>query len=204
MKTNFKSQERNNAQKTSLNVFAIIISLVILSITVDAQGIWKSFIEMSNANKNDLVMVNSTENLTTENEANVFTTSSYAVYSEQETEESLELEEWMTNDAYFSTSTIMEEETEKPLELEAWMTNESLFAVNTAFGTETEDALELEDWMTDENYFSQSTIQFVEETENALELEDWMLNERYFQPTKNEEQPLALENWMIAENYWNN
>lgn len=178
MKTNFKLIERNNVQKASLNVFAIIISLVILSVTVDAQGIWKSFMEMSNANKNELATVNSTENLTTKNEANVFKTSSFMVYSEQESEASLKLEEWMINEAYFSVSSILKEEIESPMELEAWMTNE--------------------------NYFSQSVIHFTVETENALELEDWMLNERYFQISKNEELPLVLENWMFAENYWNN
>jgi len=176
MKTNFKSQEKNHVQKTSLNVFAIIISLVILSVTVDAQGIWKSFLEMSNANKNDLVVVNNTENLTTEDEANVFTTNSYAAYSEQETEETLNLEDWMTNESYFEENTLE---------------------------TETEDALKLEEWMTNENYFNSSTFLFDTETDRPLELENWMLNEDYFQSAKNEEQPMALENWMIAENYWN-
>lgn len=177
MKTNFKSQEKSQAQKTSLNVFAIIISLVILSLTVDAQGIWKSFIEMNNANKNDLAIVNTTENVNTGDGKNTSLTNSYSAYLEPETEEPLELEEWMTNTTYFSTSAILETETEKPLELEAWMTNE--------------------------NYFGQSTLHFDEEVELPLELEDWMLNENYFRNSRTEEQPMALENWMIAENYWN-
>jgi hypothetical protein len=177
MKTNFKSQEKSQAQKTSLNVFAIIISLVILSLTVDAHGIWKSFIEMNNASKNDLAMVNSTENVNMKDGKNTSLTNSYSAYLEQETEEPLELEEWMTNTTYFSTSAILETETEKPLELEAWMTNE--------------------------NYFGQSTLHFDEEVELPLELEDWMLNENYFRNSRTEEQPMALENWMIAENYWN-
>lgn len=205
MKTNFKSQKGNNVQKTSLNVIAIIISLVILSLTVDAQGIWKSFMEFSNSNENDLVMVNNSANAITDNEADLTGTSSFAIYSETETEESLDLEEWMTDETYFSAATVTLEESEYPLELEAWMTDASLFAANTMyFETETENTLELESWMTDDNIFNQPSYQSVEITESVLELEDWMVNERYFQTDENEEQPLSLENWMIAENYWKN
>jgi len=203
MKTNFKSNEKNNVQKTSLNVIAIIISLVILSVTVDAQGIWKSFLEIKNVGRNDLATVNRNVNRTTETETNFFKAYSNVVYSAQEIEKPLDLENWMTNEFYFSNNAAMIKETEETLNLEDWMTNISYFEVSTS-ETESENALNLETWMTNDNYFNPSTFQFDTKTERPLEMENWMLNEHYFKLVKNEEKPLALENWMLAENYWGN
>jgi len=177
MKTNFNSKRRNNVQKTSLNVIAVIISLVILSVNVDAQGMWQSFQEMKNADDNEMLLANDARSLSSENEAGLTETNTYSAYEEQETEATLNLEDWMTNASFFTVN---------------------------AMNTETEDALELEDWMVNENYFSQSAFQFETETENALELEDWMVNENYFQAPKNGDEPLALENWMVADKYWAN
>ena len=173
MKTNFEKQKRNNVQKTFLNVAALIISLIILSTTVDAQGIWKSFLEINNANGKDLVMVNETKNPSSVKKADLLKANSNKAYSEQETDEALNLEDWMTNESYFAVNTV-----------------------------ETEEALQLEDWMTNENYFIPSSFQLNTVIDSPLELEDWMLNDNYFHSVKNEEQPMALENWMIAENYW--
>lgn len=177
MKTNFNSKRKNNVQKTSLNVIAIIISLVILSVNVDAQGMWQSFQEMKNADDNEMLLANDSQNHSYENEAGLTEASSYEAYEEQETEATLDLEDWMTNESFFTVNTME---------------------------TETENALELEDWMVNENYFNQAVFQNEAETESALELEDWMVNDTYFQAPKNVETPLALENWMLAENYWTN
>ena len=175
MKTNFKSTKRNNVQKTALNVAAIIISLVILSVNVDAQGMWQSFMEMKNAEESEIALANDTRNLSFVNEIGITEANSFASYEEQETEEALDLKDWMTNTSFFTVNTV-----------------------------ETENALELEDWMVNEKYFRESAFQFEIETESALELEGWMVNDNYFQATENGDKPLALESWMVAENYWTN
>ena len=91
-------------------------------------------------------------------------------------ETSLQLEDWMTNENYWNTTTIKaadsQLETENTMELESWMTTESIWEVNNAFAPETEAALELENWMTDTAVWKQ----YETETEETLALEDWMTN----------------------------
>ena len=176
MKTNFEKQKRNNVQKTALNFTALAISLIIISITVDAQGIWKSFLEIRDSNDSNLIMADNSKNSSSIERDGLFETVSYAMYSELESEEVLELENWMTDESFFAVDNMK---------------------------TETENVLELEAWMTNDNYFIPSTVQYYTETESPLELEGWMLDEEYFKSVKGKEQPMALENWMIAENYWN-
>ena len=70
-------------------------------------------------------------------------------------------------------------ETEEALELEDWMTNEASFDVYSQyFQMEQEEALEVETWMTDESTFGHWTFQFSEETESQLEVEDWMTSDK--------------------------
>jgi hypothetical protein len=72
---------------------------------------------------------------------------------ETTTETSLQLENWMINDAIWNTNTAMfvTEESEADLEMENWMTDESTWEVAPKLVLETEDNLELENWMVDEN-----------------------------------------------------
>ena len=86
--------------------------------------------------------------------SNTANTNAYAEYSVIEKEETLKLENWMTNDAVFSADYKVEEETETPLELESWMTNETTFsAPASAFAVETESKLEVENWMMNDDVF---------------------------------------------------
>jgi hypothetical protein len=72
-----------------------------------------------------------------------------------------------------------EVETEESLDVEDWMTNENTFNVNSMYlEVETEESLEVEDWMTNENTFN---VSFVEEIEEPLEVENWMINDKNFQ-----------------------
>lgn len=66
----------------------------------------------------------------------------------EETEESLEIEDWMLNN--FNVNATIETETEESLQVEDWMMNN--FNVNT-FEVETEKPLKVENWMLDEKNF---------------------------------------------------
>ena len=190
---------KNNVQKAILKSLAVVTSLVIINITVNAQDLWKTLLENYNFNEIELAMVdNNTITLLVENEANGF--ESFLV---PETEEALELENWMADESYFTTSFSMVEEIENPLELEDWMINETLFNANSIYlEIETEEVLELENWMTDAYNFEVSTLRFIEETDTELKIEDWMINEELFTTNLEIEQPLELESWMVSEKIW--
>ena len=141
---------KNNVQKAITKTLAAGISLVLISITVNAQDFWKSFIENSGLNSIAIAMVEPISETTK--------TETYAV----------------TN----ADLTAFIEETDEPMELENWMTDESIFNSSLSIENETEEALKLESWMTDDSYFGVSTFKIVEETEEPLELEDWMISEK--------------------------
>lgn len=69
------------------------------------------------------------------------------------TETSLQLENWMTDQAVWNTNnaTVIVEESDASLEMEAWMTDESTWEVEPQLVLETEQRLEFENWMINEN-----------------------------------------------------
>ena len=166
----------NNVQKAITKSLAVIISLVLLSITVNAQNFWKTVLENNSFSQIAMAMNDVTE--TSSASADAYATSdmdAYAEYSVVETEASMELENWMTNENNFFATVAIEAETENSLELENWMTNESLFDGTAAFfEVEADEAVELEEWMKDVNYFGVQTVEIVEETEKSLKVEAWM------------------------------
>ena len=166
---------KNNVQKAILKSMAMGLSLVLISLTVNAQDFWKTIFENNSFNVIALAMVDNTiETSPASTDANAL-----AIYMEEEIEETLDVEEWMTNENNFGTFLTIEVENENSLELEDWMTNETLFdAYSMYFEIETEEALELEDWMTKATNFSNLSIQMTNETEDELELEDWMISEK--------------------------
>lgn len=140
---------KNNVQKAILKSMVMGLSLVLISLTLNAQDFWKTLMENNSFNVIALAMVDNTvEASPASTDANVF-----AKYMEEEIEETLDVEEWMTNETLFD-------------------------AYSMYFEIETEEALELEDWMTKATNFSNSTFQIINETENELELEDWMISEK--------------------------
>ena len=140
---------KNNVQKAITKSLAVIISLVLISITVNAQDFWKTVLENNSFSQIAMAMAEPTE--ASPVSADATTTSDADAYAELfvvEAEESLELENWMTNEANFFTSVAFETAVEGGLELEDWMTNENLFDGNVAYlEVETEASLTLEDWM---------------------------------------------------------
>lgn len=165
---------KDNVQQAILKSLAVVFSLVLISITVNAQDFWKSIYENNGFKEIALAMAEVKPEATTEaNDANTF-------------------------------SAFLEVESEETLDVEDWMMNENNFSAGNSFEVEIESPLDIETWMTDDNYFNPSTFQFIEETDNELEIEDWMLNDNLLSATNNIEQPLELEDWMISEKAWNN
>ncbi len=160
---------KNNVQKAINKSLAIIASLVLISFTVNAQNFWKSILESETLNEIAVAMVNRENS----SKATVNTTTDvnkYATSLEEEKEEPLKLEEWMTNERNFNASTTKVasefaiQEADEKLELESWMMDESLFNAqpktanvsstsNLVSRNEVEKQLKLEDWMVDRNYW---------------------------------------------------
>ena len=90
---------KNNVQKTILRSIAVVVSFVLISITVSAQGFWKKLLENSSFNEIALAMVE-----TSNKEANTEPAAGDFYYSilENETEPNLELEDWMSRKGYDS------------------------------------------------------------------------------------------------------
>ncbi len=74
--------------------------------------------------------------------------------SQENIESSLELEDWMINDNFWSTDnfTTFENATEELLQMESWMTNDNVWETENI--VETEQKLTIETWMTDENIWN--------------------------------------------------
>ena len=164
---------KNNVQQAILKSIAVVFSLVVISITVNAQDFWKRVYE--NNGFKEVAMVMTEVNTETTSETN--DTETFSAFLEVESEEALEVENWMTNENTFTTANFYAVEAESPLNVETWMTND--------------------------NYFHNSTFQFIEASDDELEIEDWMLNDDLFSTTNNDEQSLILEDWMISEDVWN-
>jgi hypothetical protein len=121
---------------------------------------------------------------------NAFSAKGYSLsamnsYLTEETEEALELENWMTNENNFYASVALEAETENALELESWMTNANNFFSTVNLETETEEALEVENWMTNESNFY-NTVSLETEVEKTLKVEEWMKTDSVFNKTNSE------------------
>ena len=98
------------------------------------------------------------------------------------------------------------ENIESSLQLENWMTDEAIWNTNTARFTElvqeTETTLEFENWMTNSETWN-SIYNFVEETETGMSLENWMMNEKVWNSeAMDSETELKVENWMTDNNIW--
>jgi len=175
---------KNNVQKAIIKSLAIVISLVLISFTVSAQNFWKALLENNSLNEIAMFMVD-LKPASTANEnaaANTMDANALAAYMETETEATLELEDWMTNDNYFAPATVsMEAEIESPMELENWMTNGSYFgSFSNMFEVDSEEPMDLEGWMTDRKYFASNVITFEDETEKPLQLEKWMVDNKFW------------------------
>ncbi len=135
---------KNNVQKTILRSAAVIISFVLISFTVSAQEFWKRLLTNSSFNEIAIAMIESDGNKTNLPAENGSESIS-VLYTVQEFDDELNLEDWMTKDFYFEApANEWANETENALDLEEWMLNENLFSPEMI----DEEPLQLETWMT--------------------------------------------------------
>jgi hypothetical protein len=135
---------KNNVQKTVLRSAAVIVSFVLISFTVAAQGFWKTVLTNSSFNQIALAMVETSDK--SDNGFSESETSGVIYFIEQDFDDTFVVEDWMLQNKNFSASLTLQPETEKDLQLEDWMMNENLFS-----GVEdSESPLALESWMTSE------------------------------------------------------
>ena len=154
MKTqNRKQTDRNNQiQKVLLRSAAVIISFVLISFTVSAQGFWKQIMTNNSFGEMAMLMVQESEANHASSELPTNTETTY-LYFEQAADEALELENWMTDDAYFgSLNAALQPESEPTLELEDWMKSADHF--NNYQEADADKSLEIEEWMVDDKYWS--------------------------------------------------
>jgi hypothetical protein len=177
---------KNNVQKAASKTLAVVVSLVLISFTVNAQEFWKSILENNSFNTIAMAMVerNTTASAKTTNEA----TTAAAAYMEEETEEEMELEEWMTSESFFSNATATTTETESPLELQDWMTDENFGYANEPVETAAKEKVSATSvnsskendaiiiW-NNNKYGNRATI-IVNDHDDALELEPWMVDHK--------------------------
>jgi len=153
-----KTKNRNNRTKKSfLRGAAVIVSFVLISFTVSAQGFWKQLLINNSFGKMAMLMVE-------EPEAELMASASETPKSIQSNSE--------------SSNFYLEPASDKSLELEDWMTNDFYFgAFNHILDPAVENNLELEDWMKDESHFSN---QFAVDQDKDLKLEAWMTENKYW------------------------
>ena len=168
---------KNNVQKAITKTLAVIVSLVLISITVQAQDFWKSV--LNNNSFNQIAMAMTGDSGASATKAKTSSANIDAKDLENEVEPALNIENWMLNKNNFFMNVDLEAEVENSLQLDDWMTNENLFDGTAAwFNVETENALQLEDWMINQNTFGVKTIELEVEPETGLQMEAWMTNNK--------------------------
>jgi len=159
MKTiNFKKENRSiRFENVLLRSGAVIVSVVLLSFTVSAQGLWKQILTYNSFGKTAMLMVNASE---ASNETEVSDagrkapapskTISFTI--EPAADQLLQVEAWMTDDAYFGAyNHLLRVEQDKPLELEGWMLNDHYFS--SRITKDQDKDLNIEAWMLDKRFW---------------------------------------------------
>ena len=162
MKTSNNAQKTENQkfEKPVSKTFAVVLSLVLISLTVSANGFWKHLLVNTTYGKMAILMVDQEKR---NNELLAITDLSGI--------------EQFTEGGAASNEFVFETETEKNLELESWMTDASYFGSSvSADQAISEEALELEDWMINNPYFVVTVSP--DEKEPVLELEAWMMDDK--------------------------
>lgn len=227
MKTQNNNQETNKSQvsKSTLGASAVLFGAVLISLSVNAQDLWKEFSNSGSYGKMALVMdgqLNETGNADAAFEA-INAEVALMLSSPVESEETMEIESWMITEEFFSSNEALES-IEPSLKIESWMIEEANFISTVDFNTvETEESLAVEDWMTAEEFFNSPEV--LKNAEPALKVESWMTETSFFteaeQYTANTadaeiakyaeriinaieaDETLAIEGWMISEEYFN-
>ncbi len=140
---------KNNVQKTILRSGAVVVSLVLISLTVSAQDFWKKLLVNSSFNEIALAMKETSkkDEIPATSESDL----SAIYFIQEEIETPLHVEGWMTDEMNFSKAIFnLETERENKLELENWMLDEGLFENSQ----ESEPKLNVENWMTSDKVWN--------------------------------------------------
>jgi hypothetical protein len=156
----------NNVQKTENKKFetpivktlAVILSFVLISLTVSANGYWKQLLVNNTFGKMAIQMVNQESEMILAEASKSSTRSASDAKSsainflfETTNDRELEVENWMTNSSNFSTGFFVDKSAvEVPLKIEDWMVSNPNFSA-PEYTTETEPSLTVENWMTSES-----------------------------------------------------
>jgi len=133
---------KNNTQETVLKSLAVIASFIVISLTVSAQDLWQSFTENETVREIALATIKrDSESQPASTPAKELTdVNSLETLLETESENTMELEEWMTNENFFKVE-------ENP-------TKKKIIKTATFVFEEMEDSkLEFEDWMFNPKYW---------------------------------------------------
>jgi hypothetical protein len=137
MKTEKAMKTKTDFRKTAIRSGAVVVSFVLVSFTVSAQGFWKKLLTNSSFSEIAIAMIEApaVESVT---EVPVKGNASWTDYDKAFDPE-LELEGWMTSEDYFHSAV-----TETGDDAVREMAAETSFTLNLQ---ESEKTLELEDWM---------------------------------------------------------
>jgi len=137
---------KNNVQKAVLRSGAVVISFLLITFTVSANGFWMHLLTHNSFNQiAQALVVNSVEKPFAA--ARPVTTDRYAALMVAASDSRLALEPWMTNVSNFTKTSDLqvEQAADQALRLESWMLEESNFKFENA----ADEPLKLEGWMTD-------------------------------------------------------
>ena len=202
MKTIAKTNKENRVQQVVLKTLAVLISLVLLTYTINAQGMWKQVWENAS-----LAM-------------ETYETGNSEFYAANNTSEDsdmkMNLEYWMTDAEHFTAFAEPEAEPEDVLGVETWMTDAAHFAANSYVETEAEEPLELENWMISENFIAlKDSVENKKETKSTAGKETLAQNisvenkkgnivvkAKNFTYRELKQPALKFERWMFDSNHF--
>lgn len=138
MKTGKAMKTKANFRKAAIRSGAVIVSFVLVSITVSAQGFWKKLLTNSSFNEIAIAMIETPAEVTV-TEVPEKGNSGWVDY-DKAFDPVLELEGWMTSQEYFSMTNF----DITASEMKSTMADTG-FVVDMP---DSEESLEVEDWMT--------------------------------------------------------
>jgi hypothetical protein len=142
---------KNNVQKTALRSVAVVLSFVLLSFTVTAQGYWKQLLTN-----------------------NSFSEIASALVDHHSTPSELNHKPESVSITHIEA--LVETTKEAPLNVEVWMEgNETFWVGSDLDGTISEPGLEIENWMVNADFFT-----FDITPEQPLQVEAWMVEEDFW------------------------
>jgi len=217
-----KNNRRKQVMKTTINVrkatfktLALATGMAILSLSVNAQPMFKLTLE----NPVNFAMAGTNTAFNTNYNSRTFhslNAARYGAYLAPETEETLEVEAWMTKESNFNTTeraTLEAMEnfisaTEEPLEIEEWMTKENYFstneinsfAVSAYLAPATDESLNIESWMLNAENFegnhSENDVAEINKTRKVFKTDTYIFTEL------GREEELQIEKWMVNPKIW--